>query len=107
MLLMGTAKTTPVPGTSICSRRSNPRRSSRQVSSVTTASMTAFSVRSRPKYSSSSLTAVPEPVMRKWTSTPQLSYRAWKRRVLFRSVMVNMRYKVFIEYARSFSVRGR
>ena len=49
MLLIGTMKAMPVPGTSIFSSRCMADFTERQVDRVTTEKMTAFSVFSRPK----------------------------------------------------------
>ena len=88
MLLTGTMKAMPVPGTSICSLRRRPFWSLGQVSAVIMAKRTAFSVFSRPRVESVSCTAVPEPTVRRLTVTPNSAYRARKASVERRSVMV-------------------
>ena len=91
MLLSGTVNAMPVPGTSMRILRRRSVRTAFHVSSVTTASSTAFSVFSRPSVASVSRTAVPLPTVRRFTSTPRCWYSCKKASVERRSVMVTIK----------------
>ena len=88
MLLTGMMNAMPVPGTSMRILRRRSFWILGQVSAVTRANSTAFSLFSRPNVASVSCTAVPAPTVRRLTLTPCAAYRARKASVERRSVMV-------------------
>ncbi len=69
MLLSGTMKAMPVPGTSMRSRDSSPFRSRSHTCPVTTLKVTDLSEDSSPRQSIVSLLAVPVPRVTKFTAT--------------------------------------